>query len=396
MQPTLILKPQREKSLRNHHPWIFSGAVGRIEGSPQSGDTVDILAADGRWLARGGFSPASQIRARVWSFARDEAVDAAFFQRRLARAVALRRPILADGATTACRLVWAESDGVPGLILDRYDRWLVVQFLTAASERWKGAVVDALQHLLPGMEGVLERSDVDVRRKEGLTMSSGLLVGQAPPGRVEIRENGCRYRVDLVGGHKTGFYLDQRDNRARLAAYAKDADVLNSFAYTGGFAVAALRAGARHVVNVDTSAAALDLARENITLNDLDPGMAEQVNDDVFQRLRRYQNEARRFDLIVLDPPKFVQSKGDLMRASRGYKDINRLAFALLAPEGTLFTFSCSGLLGRDLFQKIVADAALDAGRQAVVLHWLTQSADHPTALNFPEGNYLKGLVCRV
>ncbi len=393
---TLILKPRREKSLRNRHPWIFSGAVARVEGAPAAGETVDILSADGRWLARGAFSPASQIRARVWTFERAETVDAAFFDRRLERAVALRRPVLETGRTNACRLVWAESDGLPGLIVDRYDRWLVVQFLTAGSDRWKRVVVDGLRRLLPDIEGVVERSDAEVRRKEGLPMTSGPLVGEAPRGTVEIRENGCRYRVDIAAGHKTGFYLDQRDNRARLADYARGMRMLNAFAYTGGFAVAALKAGARHVVNVDTSAAALDLAGQNLALNDLDPQSVEYICGDVFQWLRRYRDDGRCFDLIVLDPPKFVTSRGDLIRASRGYKDINRLAFELLDPGGTLFTFSCSGLLGRDLFQKIVADAALDAGRPAVILHWLTQSADHPTALNFPEGSYLKGLVCRV
>jgi 23S rRNA (cytosine1962-C5)-methyltransferase len=394
--PSIILKPKREKSLLNRHPWVFSGAIARNEGTPQPGDTVDVLAADGRWLARGAYSPRSQICVRAWSFDPVEAIDAVFFKRRLQQALDLRRQILAGSDTTACRLVSGESDGLPGLIVDRYDRWVVCQFLTAGTVRWKETLVDGIEDLIPGLSGIYERSDVDVRKKEGLALAAGCLRGADPPGQVDITENGCRFRVDIKGGHKTGFYLDQRDNRACVAAYARGADMLNCFAYTGGFAVAALRAGAAHVVNVDASAPALELARINVGLNDLDSGRVDDESEDVFQLLRRYHTEGRTFDLAVLDPPKFVKSKGDLMRASRGYKDINRLAFHLLRPGGTLFTFSCSGLMGRDLFQKIVADAALDAGRQAVILQWLNQSPDHPTALNFPEGSYLKGLVCRV
>lgn len=393
--PSLILKPKREKSLVNRHPWIFSGAVARIDGSATNGQTVDIIAADGRWLAGAAVSPHSQIRGRVWSFDRDETIDEAFFVRRLQQAQNLRAPILADGDTTACRLVCAESDGLPGLIVDRYDRWLVCQFLTAGSEYWKAAIVAGLSRVFPECAGIYERSDADVRRKEGLSPTTGVLWGDEPPERVDIREHGCRFRVDVRGGHKTGFYLDQRDNRHAIAAFAGGARMLNGFAYTGGFAVPALAAGAAQVVNVDASAGALTMARENIAINGLDDGRAEYITADVFDQLRRYRADRKIFDLIVLDPPKFVKSKGDLKRAARGYKDINRLAFELLSAGGTLFTFSCSGLMGRDLFQKIVADAALDANRQAVILRWLSQAPDHPTALAFPEGSYLKGMVCR-
>ena len=391
----LVLHPRREKSLRNRHPWVFSGAVARLEGGASPGETVDIVSADGLWLARGAFSPRSQIRARVWTFDREETVDAAFFRRRLSRAVDLRRQILAESATDACRLVNAESDGLPGLIVDRYRDWLVCQFLTAGAERWKATVVACLSDLIAGLSGIYERSDADVRRKEGLAMARGRLSGIEPPGPVDIVENGCRYRVDLINGHKTGFYLDQRDNRAVLCAYARDADLLNCFAYTGGFGVAALGAGAARVTHIDASAPALELARINTAINSLDGERVDFVNGDVFDMLRGYHNAGRRFDLIVLDPPKFVKSKGDLVRAARGYKDINRLAFHLLRSGGTLFTFSCSGLMGQDLFQKIVSDAALDAGRHALILRRLSQSPDHPTGLNFPEGGYLKGLVCR-
>jgi 23S rRNA (cytosine1962-C5)-methyltransferase len=396
-QPASItLKPKREKSLLYRHPWVFSGAISRVDGQPRPGDTVDVFAGDGRWLARGAYSPQSQIRVRVWSFDQGEAIDPLFFQKRLRQALGLRRQILADADTNACRLVCGESDGLPGLIVDRYDHWVVGQFLSAGTERWKSIIVECLDDLVPGLLGIYERSDVDIRKKEGLALATGHLSGAEPPDMVDIQENSCRYRVDLKGGHKTGFYLDQRDNRACVAAYAKGADMLNCFAYTGGFAVAALKAGASHVVNVDSSATALEMSRTHVALNELDSARVDHVTGDVFSLLRRYHTDGRTFDVVVLDPPKFVNAKGDLMRASRGYKDISRLAFELLRPGGTLFTFSCSGLMGRDLFQKIVADAALDAGRQAVILQWLSQAPDHPTALNFPEGSYLKGLVCRV
>jgi 23S rRNA (cytosine1962-C5)-methyltransferase len=394
--PTLTLKPKREKSLLNRHPWVFSGAVDRVAGDVQPGDTVDIIAANGRWLARAAYSPRSQIRARVWTFDRAETIDRQFFERQLQRAFGLRRAILRGDDTNACRLVCGESDGLPGLIVDRYDRWLVGQFLATGTEKWKAAIVDCLAQMIPGCQGIFERSDVDVRKKEGLEEVTGHLWGEDPPDQIDIVENGCGFLVDVRNGHKTGFYLDQRDNRAWVATYAAGTDMLNCFAYTGGFAVAALRAGAARVVNIDASSGALDLARRHLSINGLDDKPVEYETGDVFNLLRQYQAAGRHFDLIVLDPPKFVKSKGDLMRASRGYKDINRLAFALLRPGGTLFTFSCSGLMGRDLFQKIVADAALDAGRRAVILRWLSQAPDHPTALNFPEGSYLKGLVCRV
>jgi 23S rRNA (cytosine1962-C5)-methyltransferase len=394
--PTLILKPKREKSLIGRHPWIFSGAVNRAPEDIEAGDTVDVLAAGGRWLARAAYSPRSQIRARVWTFDQSETIDTGFFDRRLQRALGLRQSIVNRSETTAFRLVSAESDGLPGLIVDRYDRWLVCQFLTTGAEKWKATIVDALVRHIPECKGIFERSDVDVRNKEGLHPVRGTLWGDDPPDPIDIMENGCHYRIDVRKGHKTGFYLDQRDNRALVAAHAVGAEMLNCFAYTGGFAVAALAAGAARVVNVDASASALDLAREHVSVNGLNGRPVEYETGDVFSLLRQYADAGRHFDLIVLDPPKFVKSKGDLMRASRGYKDINRLAFMLLNPKGILFTFSCSGLMGRDLFQKIVADAALDAGRRAVILRWLSQAPDHPTALSFPEGSYLKGLICRV
>jgi 23S rRNA (cytosine1962-C5)-methyltransferase len=397
-QPQLILKPNREKSLLRRHPWIFSGAVQKIEGEPQPGATVEIRAADGRWLAHAAYSPQSQITARVWSFAENQEVSMEFFRQQIQKAIS-RRPFPVS-RFAATRLVNAESDGLPGLIVDRYAKFLVCQFLSAGAEFWRETVVNVLQELVPSA-GIYERSDVDVRRKEGLPTRTGVLAGEPPPALIEIEENDMRLLVDVVHGHKTGFYLDQRDNRARLAEFTAGKEVLNCFAYTGGFGVMALKGGAAHVTQIDSSGPALELARQNLELNTFHVSRFTNTEADVFHALRQFRDSRRQFDVIVLDPPKFAESKHQVERAARGYKDINLLAFKLLRPGGVLFTFSCSGAIETSLFQKIVADAALDAAahsaeREAQILHRLTQAADHPVALNFPEGEYLKGLVCGV
>lgn len=392
---SIILKAQREKSLLRQHPWIFSGAIAKINGSPQFGETVDILAADGKWCGRGAFSPHSQITVRVWTFNKNEDVSPTLFHSRLQRALSSRYPLLERYDTDACRLVNSESDGIPGLIVDRYGDFLVCQFLAAGTEFWKQTIVKQLAELIPN-RGIYERSDVAVREKEGLPELTGVLSGQEPPEFVEIREGKYRFLVDIRHGHKTGFYLDQRDNRAFVDEYAGSSEVLNCFSYTGGFTVAALMGGAANVTNIESSADALQLGLRNVKLNGLDIAKVENMEGDVFSIMRQYRDSDRRFDVVILDPPKFAGSRSQLMRACRGYKDINLLAIKLLRPGGTLFTFSCSGLLDKDLFQKIVADASLDAGREGQIIRWLSQATDHPTALNFPEGSYLKGLVCRV
>lgn len=392
---SIILKAQREKSLLRQHPWIFSGAIAKIHGSPQPGETVDILTANEKWCGRGAFSPHSQIIVRVWTFNVEEEVSPALFRSRLQRALSSRVPLLERYDTDACRLVNSESDGIPGLIVDRYGDFLVCQFLAAGTEFWKQTIVKQLAELIPN-KGIYERSDVAVREKEGLPELTGVLSGQEPPEFIEIREGQYRFMVDIRHGHKTGFYLDQRDNRAFVAEYAGSSEVLNCFSYTGGFTVAALMGGAANVTNIESSADALQLGLRNVKLNGLDIAKVENMEGDVFTIMRQYRDSDRRFDAVILDPPKFAGSRGQLMRACRGYKDINLLAIKLLRPGGILFTFSCSGLVDKDLFQKIVADAALDAGREAQIIRWLSQATDHPTALNFPEGNYLKGLVCRV
>ncbi len=390
--PSVIVKPHALKALRRRHPWVFSGGIAEVKGRPLAGETVDILAASGQFIGRGAYSPQSQIRVRIWTFDPAEDINPSFFKKQLQRAVDFRRK-QADGAYfKACRMVNAESDGLPGLIIDRYANFLVCQFLSAGTEYWKSAIVNTMQLLLPGL-GIFERSDSEVREKEGFSKITGTLSGQAPPNLIKICENDYYFWVDVRQGHKTGFYLDQRDSRTCIAEFARGTNVLNCFAYTGGFAVAALRAGAKSVTNIDSSEPALELAKRNATLNQLDTDKMQNIVGNVFVLLRRFRDVNRKFDLIILDPPKFAESSRKLDRAGRGYKDINLLAIKMLKPGGILVTFSCSGALSRELFQKIVAGAAVDAGRDVQVIRWLSQPSDHPTRLNFPEGNYLKGIV---
>ena len=395
-EATVVLRPGKEKPVLNRHPWVFSGAIERVLGEAADGDVARVISAGGEFLARGYVNRRSQITLRVLSWDEDEAIDAAFWERRLRRALDGRRLLGLPGAeTTACRLVNAEADLMPGLIVDQYGPYLAVQFLTLGIERWREAILDALERVL-APAGIYERDDVPVRRKEGLEERVGVLRGAEPPDELEILERGRRFLVDIKKGQKTGFFLDQRDNRARVARYAAGRQVLNAFAYTGGFAVYAAGAGAAGVVNVDTSADALSLGRRNLALNGLDSVPAEHLVGDVFHELRRYRATGRQFDLIILDPPKFAQSEAQVMAATRGYKDINLLAMQLLRPDGVLATFSCSGQVSADLFQKVVFAAGVDAGRQAQILETLTAAGDHPVLLSFPESAYLKGLIVRV
>ena len=391
----VILKPGREKPVRRHHPWIFSGAVALVKGGATDGDIVDVVASDGTWLARGTINRKSQIVVRLLTFKQDEAIDETFWRSRLERAMAGRAMLAASDGTTAYRLVNAESDGLPGLIVDRYGDFLVTQFLTLGVERWKKDIVEQVANL--PHKGVYDRSDVDVRDKEGLPQTRGVLAGDDPPDLVEIRENNLRFLVDVKRGHKTGFYLDQRDNRRKVAPYLRGSQVLNCFAYTGAFAVYAMSAGAKSVTNVDSSAEALELARKNADLTGLaNLSGLEYVVGDVFAELRRFRAEGRAFDAIILDPPKFAQNDQQLKRAARGYQDINRVAMNILRPGGILATFSCSGLVSPDLFQKIVFSASLEAEREVQIVEKLGQSSDHPILATVPESEYLKGLVCRV
>jgi 23S rRNA (cytosine1962-C5)-methyltransferase len=389
----LVVKPGRDKSLRQRHPWLFSGAIARVQGTPRAGDTVDVLAADGAFLARAAYSPESQIRARVWTFDPGTRVDAALIEARIRSAAAARESLL-DARHTGCRLVHGESDALPGVVVDRYAGTLVVQLLSCGAEAWRDTIVQTLA-ALPGVRCVVERSDADVRALEGLPPRVDVAHG-ALPDPLEFVEAGIAYRVDALHGQKTGFYLDQRDNRARIGGLAAGRETLNAFCYSGGFSLAALAGGATRVDSIDSSAEALALARANLAANpSLAADRATWTEADVFAELRRLRDADRRFDLIVLDPPKFAPTAQHAPRAARAYKDINLSAFRLLRPGGLLATFSCSGGVSADLFQKIVAGAALDAKADACILARLGPSADHPVALNFPEGDYLKGLLIR-
>ena len=392
----LILMPGKERSAMKRHPWLFAGSVGRLEGRARPGDTVEVLADNLRPLGRAAYSPASQIRARFWTFDADEAVDDAFFKRRIAAAVARRQALPELRGQDGLRLIHAESDGLPGVIADQYGDTVVVQLTSAGADKWRKAIVAGLVKAT-GCARIYERSDSDVRGLEGLEPTTGWLHGEPPASGLSINENGVRLAVDVVGGHKTGFYLDQRENRAWLRSVAAGKDVLNCFCYTGGFSLQALAGGAASVLSIDSSGPALAQARANLALNPQLPAeRAEWLEADVFQALRDFRKAGRTFDLIVLDPPKFAPSAAHAERAARAYKDINLLGFRLLRPGGLLMTYSCSGGVGLELFQKIVASAAQDAGRDARIVRRLAGDADHPVALNFPEGEYLKGLLVQV
>ncbi|HGW6116951.1 23S rRNA (cytosine(1962)-C(5))-methyltransferase RlmI [Serratia marcescens] len=395
MTVRLFLAKGREKSLLRRHPWVFSGAVQRVEGKAHSGETIDILDSQGKWLARGAYSPESQIRARVWTFQKDEEINIDFFIRRLQQAQSWRDWVAQRDGLDGYRLIAGESDGLPGITIDRFQNFLVLQLLSAGAEYQRPALLSALQHCYPECS-IYDRSDVAVRKKEGLPLAQGPVLGDLPPELLPITEHGMKLLVDIQQGHKTGFYLDQRDSRLAARNYSAGRRVLNCFSYTGAFAVSALMGGCAQVISVDTSQAALDIARQNVELNKLDLNKAEFVRDDVFQLLRNYRTQGEKFDLIIMDPPKFVENKNQLASACRGYKDINMLALQLLNPGGILLSFSCSGLMPTDLFQKILADAAVDAGRDVQFIEQFRQAADHPVIATYPEGLYLKGFACRV
>jgi len=393
---SIRLRAGKERSLLKRHPWVFEGSIAT--GKADAGETVRVESADGSFLAWGAYSPASQIRVRAWSFDQAERIDAAFFARRIARAVAMRGRLAIE--SDAMRLVHGEADGLPGLVVDRYGDTLVAQCLAVGIERWKPVIADALL-AATGCARLYERSDAAVRSLEGLPAVSGWLragAGHAADGstRLAIREHGWRLKVDIAEGHKTGYYLDQRDNRRRFSQLVRQLGsrrVLNGYSYTGGFSVAALAGGAQQVTSVDSSAPALAQADEHIAMNGFDASCHTTLDADVNATLRRLLEAGKSFDAIVLDPPKFAPTAAHAERAARAYKDINRLALELLEPGGLLLTFSCSGGIDASLFHKIVAGAGIDAGVDGYLLERLEAASDHPTTVNFPEGEYLKGLV---
>lgn len=392
----VVLQRGREGSLLRRHPWVFSGSIAVVTGRPAPGETVEILSHDGEWLARGAWSPESQIRARVWTFDPDEAVDEVLFRRRAESALGLRRALGLTEPSAAFRLCNAENDGLPGVIVDHYAGWSVGQFLSAGAERWKTQIVDACNSVLPA-RGFFERSDTDGRRKEGLPAKAGLLAGAEPPQLIEYQQLGIKQLVDVRRGHKTGAYLDQAESRAYLRTLIKPgaSEVLNAFCYSGGFGLHAAAAGAARVVQLDQSADALEGARSAAELNGLGAA-CEYLHGDAFRELRTLREKGRAFDVVVLDPPKFASTAAQVERALGAYRDINRLGIQLLRPGGCLLTFSCSGNVSAELLTGAVAEAAADAGRSARILNRLRQAPDHAVGLSYPEGEYLKGLVLLV
>jgi 23S rRNA (cytosine1962-C5)-methyltransferase len=393
MEPVVVLKRGKERAIVRRHPWIFSGAISRIEGQPGLGDTVVVKVHDGNLLGRAAFSPSSQIRARMWTFD-DAPVDAAWIRARLDDAVRIREQLVLTDDTNCARLVFAENDGLPGLVVDKYDDTLVIQCQSAGAEKFRDVVSAHLKATLTATR-VYERSDAEVRRLEGLEPRAGLLLGSPLAGPIAVREHGMKFLVDVDTGHKTGFYLDQRDSRARVRAVAKDRAVLNCFSYTGGFAISALVGGAQKAISVDTSMAALEGAERHAREN----GVAERhegIKGDCFDVMRGLFDDGERFDLVVLDPPKFAPSAAHVQKASRGYKDLAIRGLKLLKPGGLLFTFSCSGAIDRGLFRSITTSASLEAGIPIRLLGELGHPPDHPVGGAFPEGEYLKGLIALV
>ena len=393
--PAVILKSGRDKSVRGRHPRLFSGGIKTIEGRPRDGDVVDVRANTGEWLARGIINQQAQTAVRLLTWDESEDIDDDFWRRRVKQALERRArdPLLAD--TSARRLIFSESDGLPGVIADDYAGCVVLQISTLAAARAKPVLVEALASLL-SPRCILERSDDERLKHERVSAARGVLFGEPPAGPVEVFESGMRFQVDVQAGQKTGFYLDQRENRARVARYCAGADVLNVFAYTGAFAVCAAARGARSVVNVDSSQEALRMAEVNLSLQPA-PGCAVACQAaDAFEYLRACRAQGMQFDVVILDPPKFAHAPSQIDRAARAYKDLNRIAFGVVRPGGILATFSCSGVIDPALFQKIIFSAALESARDAQVIERLTQASDHPVLLSFPESEYLKGLVCRV
>lgn len=386
------LRPNKEKSVKNGHPWLFLSAIDRIEGDPENGEIISVFSSKGEFLSRGAYSHNSNIRIRNYTRI-DEPIDESFYRRQLENAISFRNNLICLNDTNAFRLFHGESDGIPGLIVDRYDNTLVMQPLTAGVEREKKLISELLMELT-GYRNLFERSDVDVRALEGLEQHKGWIFQQDKQSSIEIREGSIKYLVDVENGQKTGFYLDQRANRARLLDFVKGKKVLNCFCFTGGFTLSALKADCSEVWSVDISGEAITQAKANADLNGFFVPEKNWIVADVFTYLRGLRDRGESFDVIVLDPPKFAPTINQVPQAARGYKDINLLAFKLLKPGGTLFTFSCSGGVDIPLFQKIVSDAALDGHVNASIIGSMCQDSDHPIALTFPESRYLKGLIC--
>ncbi|GAA4926601.1 class I SAM-dependent rRNA methyltransferase [Mucilaginibacter defluvii] len=391
----VILKKGKEKAVLQRHPWVFSGAIERVKGKPANGDVVRLVSAQGTFMAYGFYNDKSRVALRLLEWNEEVPVDEAWFRAKVADAVNARRHVLADGENNTCRLIFSEADYLPGLIVDKYADHLAVQVLTSGIENNMPVIIDELQKLLHP-KSIFDKSDASSRQHEGLVTENKLLWGSQPPELVEVKENGITYGINIAEGQKSGFYCDQRDNRCILASYAKGKKVLDCFSYTGGFTLNSLKSEAASVTSVDSSALAVETLNENIRLNNFDAAKHQAIKADVNSQLRRFKDDGEKFDVIVLDPPKYAPSRSALDRASRAYKDLNRIAMLLLNDGGLLATFSCSGAMDMETFKQVLAWAALDAGKQVQFIHQFCQPEDHPVRSSFPEGEYLKGLLCRV
>jgi 23S rRNA (cytosine1962-C5)-methyltransferase len=391
----VVLKKGKEKAVLHRHPWVFSGAIEKVKGKPVNGEIIKLLNAQGVFLAYGFYNDQSRVAVRLLEWDESIAVDEDWFRQKVQTAVAGRAHILADGSTDTCRLIFSESDYLPGLIVDKYAGHLAVQVLTSGMQNAMPVIIDELNNLLKPLS-IFDKSDATSRAHEGLETTNVLLAGNQPPELVMVKENGITYGINIAEGQKSGFYCDQRDNRLLLASYAKGKKVLDCFSYTGGFTLNSLHEGAASVTSVDSSALAIETLQENICLNKFEETQHDAIKSDVNVQLRKFRDEGDKFDIIVLDPPKYAPSRSALDRASRAYKDLNRLGMQLLNSGGLLATFSCSGAMDMETFKQVLAWAALDAGKQVQFIHQFHQPEDHPVRASFPEGEYLKGLLCRV
>ncbi|SOD19805.1 class I SAM-dependent rRNA methyltransferase [Pedobacter xixiisoli] len=389
------LKKGKEKAVHQRHPWVFSGALDKVKGKPENGDVVRLVDASGDFLAYGYYNDQSRVAVRLIEWNEETTIDEAWYEQKIKTAIAGRAHLLADEETTACRLVFSEADFLPGLIVDRYADFLSLQILSSGIEKAKDIIIAVLVKLLQP-KGIFDRSDATARTHEGITAENGLLWGETPAEFIEVKENGILYNINIAEGQKSGFYCDQRDNRKILASYTKGKSVLDCFSYSGGFSLNAYAQGAAEVTSVDSSALAIETLKQNIDLNKFDAGKHTAIQSDVNKQLRQFNDEGKKFDVVVLDPPKYAPSRSVLDRAARAYKDLNRRGLLLLESGGLLATFSCSGAVDIDTFKQIIAWAALDAGKEVQIIKQFCQPEDHPVRLSFPEGEYLKGLLVRV
>ena len=388
------LKKGKEKAVLQHHPWVFSGAIEQVKGKPENGDVVKVINSSNGFLAYGFYNDQSRVAIRLLEWDENQAINEDWYFQKISQAINARKH-LHSAETNTYRLIFSEADFLPGLIVDRYAEFLSVQILSSGIEKVKPIIVDQLVKLLQP-NGIFDRSDATARSHEGINAENGLLWGEAPPKFIEVKENGISYHINIAEGQKSGFYCDQRDNRQALSAYAKDKRMLDCFSYSGGFTLNALKNGAAQVISVDSSGLAIETLQQNIALNHFDAKKNQAIQADVNKQLRAFKDEGIKFDIVVLDPPKYAPSRSALDRAARAYKDLNRLGLLLLEKGGLLATFSCSGAVDIETFKQIIAWAALDADKEVQIIHQFSQPEDHPIRLSFPEGEYLKGLLVRI